>query len=387
MGNTELPSKDSADLYLVEATDEETLAQSHANSDEWKGALNLEQYLRREEHIANQELTKNGGMTTWMLVHQPDPSGPRRVLCGCETIKKQALAAKDGKLEDVSCHAVCSVFCPAEFRGKGYAGRMMTELGKRLNKWQVDDKKPALFSVLYSDIGKKFYAARDWHVFPSSEISLPASPSAEQLPAGVKLLKKEDLTEFCALDEKVLRKRLSKSTGGYTVALIPDNRTLAWHHSREEFVAQELYGKDPSIKGAVIGEPGQRIWMYWTRVWGNPTEKSPNTLHILRLAFEDDTWSDYAAATLDGAVGLKGSPPVHGIAALFAVAQAEASAWDMKEILLWNPSSAALAAAQQIHPQASVVHREEESITSLRWYGSGSWEDVRWEANEKYAWC
>lgn len=387
MGSTELPSKDSADLYLVEATPEEIIAQQHVNSDEWRGALNLEQYLRREEHLSHTELTKNGGMTSWMLVHQPDPNGPRRVLCGCETIKKKALAAKDGKVEDVSSHGVCSVFCPPAFRGKGYAGRMIAELGKRLEAWQVEDKKPALFSVLYSDIGKKFYAARDWHVFPSSEVSLPAKSSTETLPAGVRLLKSEDLPELCALDEKVLRNRLARSIGGYTVAVVPDARTLSWHHSREDFVGQELYGKKPSVKGAVIGEQGKRIWIYWTRVWANPTENTPSTLHILRLAFEDETWSEYDAASPETLASVKDSENVRQIAALFAVAQSEASSWEMKQVLLWNPSSTTLAAAQSIDSDATVVHREEESITSLRWFGSGSWKDVKWEANEKYAWC
>lgn len=388
MGSTELPSQDSTDLHLVEATDEEIVAQQHVNSDEWKGALNLEQYLRREEHLSRQQLTKDGGLTSWMLVYQPvAASGPRQVVCGCETIKKRALVASNGTVEDVSSHGVCSVFCPPDFRGRGYAGRMITELGKRLGSWQTEDGKPALFSVLYSDIGKKFYAARDWHVFPSSEVSLPAKSSSEPLVAGVRLLRSEDLADFCALDEKILRKRLSTSTEGYTVALVPDTRTLAWHHAREDFVANELYDKYPDAKGAVVGESGRRIWMYWTRVWANPAEKSPNTLHILRLAFEDETWSEYAAASPDGLANVKDSAAVREIAALFAVAQAEASSWEMKEVLLWNPSSAALAAAQQIDPKATVVHREEDSITSLRWYGNGSWKDVTWEANEKYAWC
>lgn len=387
MSNTELPSKDSADLYLVEATHEEITAQQHVNSDEWKGALNLEQYLRREDHLSQQDLTKDGGLTSWMLVYQPDANGPRQVVCGCETIKKRALLGKDGQVEDVSCHGVCSVFCPPAFRGRGYAGRMITDLGKRLDGWQAEDGKPTPFSVLYSDIGKKFYAARDWHVFPSSEVSLPATSSAESPPAGIRLLQSEDLAEFCALDEKVLRHRLSKSGKECTVAIVADNKTLAWHHAREDFVAQELYGKKPSAKGAVIGEPGQRIWLYWTRVWANPTEKAPNTLHILRLAFEDETWSDYAAASPEGVANVKDSAVVQAIKALFAVAQSEAASWQMKEVLLWNPSSAALAAAQQIDPKAAVVHREEDSITSLRWYGSGSSKDVKWEANEKYAWC
>lgn len=386
---TELPSKDSADLHLVEAVHEEILAQQHANADEWKGPLSLDQYLRREEHLSKTELTKDGGMTSWVLVHKPELNGARQVVCGCETINKRALVARDGKVEDVSCHGVCSVFCPPAFRGRGYAGRMITDLGKILEKKRVGDNKPALFSVLYSDIGKKFYAARDWEVFPSSHISLSltAESSAGPPPAGIRLLKSEDLPELCALDEKILRSRLARCKGGTTVAVIPDVRHLSWHHAREDFVAQELYNKKPSIKGAITGSQGQRVWMYWTRVWANPAEKSANTLHILRLAFEDEAWSGCDAATPATVASVKDSEIVRHIAALLAVAQAEASSWQMNEVLLWNPASATLAAAQSIDSSTAVVHREEESIASLRWFGSGSWKDVKWEANEKYAWC
>lgn len=387
MSSIHLPSKDSPDIHLVEATHEEIDALQHANSDEWKGALNLEQYLRREEHLSQQELTKDGGLITWVLVHQQDANGPRQVLCSCETIRKKALAAKDGKVEDVWCHGVCSVFCPPEFRGKGYAGRMIAELGRTLERLQVKDNKTALFSVLYSDIGKKFYAARDWQVFPSSGIPLPANPSLGSLPTAVRLLKSGDLAELCELDETILRNRLANSQGGYTVAVIPDILHLSWHHAREDFVAQELYNKRPDIKGAIIGEQGRRVWIYWTRVWASPTESSPSTLHILRLAFEDETWSDYDAASSDTVAIVKNSEIVRQIATLLAVAQFVASEWQMEEVLLWNPSSATLAAALSIDPKAAIAHREEESITSLRWFGEGSWKDVKWEANEKYAWC
>lgn len=387
MESYDLPNKNSGDLYLVEATHDEIVAQQHANSDEWKGPLNLEQYLRREEFLSTHELTKDGGLTSWMLVYQPNAEGPRQVLCGCETIKKRALVANDSKVQDHWCDGVCSVFCPPKFRGRGYAGRMITELGKRLDGWQAENGKHPLFSVLFSDIGKQFYAARGWQVFPSSEVSLPVgTASARQIPQNVRYLLNEDLDELCALDEKILRKRLSRSEEGWTVALVPDKRTLSWHHARENFVAKELYGIEPTAKGAIVGEAGQRIWVWWTRVWPNPQEKTSKTLHVLRLAFEDETWSEYAAATPEDVARV--NPDVASkIEALFAAAEKEASSWQMKKVSLWNPSSAALAAARRLDSSTTVVHREEESITSLRWFGPGSSKDVKWEANEKYGWC
>lgn len=149
-----LPKADSPDLHLVLATPAEILQQLHHNSEEWRGALTLDAYLRREEVLGSQELTKNGGLTSWMLV-QGEGEG-RRVLCGCESIRKKALVAGPGArdgVEEVACHGVASVFCPHEYRGRGYAGRMMQELGPRLKEWDARGKR-VLMSVLFSDIGK-----------------------------------------------------------------------------------------------------------------------------------------------------------------------------------------------------------------------------------------
>ena len=150
-----LPRGDSPDLHLVLATPEEILAQQNANSDEWRGVLDLPAYLRREEILAEQDLTKDGGLTSWALVYQPSGSSEqdRQVVCACETIRKRALVAFNNTVEFVTAHGVCSVFCPPQFRGKGYAGRMMVELGERLKTWQSKGQKN-LFSVLWSDIGK-----------------------------------------------------------------------------------------------------------------------------------------------------------------------------------------------------------------------------------------
>jgi hypothetical protein len=191
------------------------------------------------------------------------------------------------------------------------------------------------------------------------------------------------------MDEQILRRRMAASkTGRTSVALVPDHNTLLWHHARQTFVANELYKKTPTVQGAMVGEiPGSRVWAYWTRVWADPEEDSPSTLHILRLVVEDDSISDDTAASTEGVAKLEDAKLARDLEAIFTVAQSEAAKWEMGEVLLWNPSSAALAAAQRIDSSAAVVEREKESISSLRWYGSGSWEDVQWVANEKYGWC
>ncbi|KAI7555009.1 hypothetical protein KC331_g142 [Hortaea werneckii] len=394
MDSSNLPKSDSPELHLVVATADENLAQQHANSTEWRGALSLEAYLRREEYLVKQQLTKDGGLTAWMLAYQPPDGSKRQIVCGCESIRKKALLARNAKVEDVVAHGVASVFCPPKFRGKGYAGRMMSEVGKKLKDWQAEEEKGgSAFSVLYSDIGKEFYAARGWQPFPSSHITFPATESRSGSLPQVRKLESGDLQRLCEDDEKLLRHRLSKMAGERAaVALVPDVATLHWHHAREDFVSTETHGGRPGFmdggRGALVEvKPGVRAWCVWTRVWTNPQENAPNTLHILRLAVEDESYSDFSPASEDGAQRFAGSDVARAIAALLSEAQIQAKASGMHEVQIWNPTSATLAAARLIDSGAAVEEREKESITSLQWYGQGSWKDVDWVCNEKYGWC
>ena len=384
-----LPNKNSPEIYLDIATPEENNAQQEVNSSEWRGALSLEQYLRRETHLANQDLTKDGGLTGWVLVHQSNGSSKRQVLCGCETIRKKALVGDNGKVEDAIAIGVGSVFCPPQHRGKGYAGRMMNDLGKKLKGWEVEDGKRPLFSVLFSDIGKEFYAKSGWQPFPSAHVSLQPTESPMRGLASVRMLKSDDLPELCKLDESLIRRRLSKMCDKQrpSVAFVPDSAAVSWHHAREEFVGTELFNKQPVVKGAVAGDVGSRVWCIWNRVWTNPQEDAPNTLHILRLVVEDKNFADFAPASPEAAAKMKTSPTAKAIASVFAAAQTEAAQWAMREVQIWNPTSTTLAAAQILDAKAAVEHREKESIAALQWYGEGSWENVDWVCNEKYGWC
>ena len=70
-----------------------------------------------------------------------------------------------------------------------------------------------------------------------------------------KLLYAGDLAELCKVDLKLVREKLANAaTSGKTIAsIIPDVETFSWHHAREEFVSNELYGKSPEVKGAIVG--------------------------------------------------------------------------------------------------------------------------------------
>ncbi|KAF1840802.1 uncharacterized protein K460DRAFT_295557 [Cucurbitaria berberidis CBS 394.84] len=388
---------DSPAIILVHPTEEEKLIQFNLNGAEWRGALSLEAYLRRETVLSQQTLTKDGGITYWILIDTSLPhqlGRPKLPLASCETYRKKALVWQDGKLQEVICHGIGSVFCASHLRRRGYAQRLMTELGKALRTYQTDEKTQSLFSVLYSDIGKKFYKDFGWEPFDSSHVALNAGTSADasSLPAA-RPLYAEDLEELCEIDVASVRRNLeSRPKGSKTaVALLPDIETIRWHHARENFVGMELHRKAPNIKGAIVGtEKGKRVWCYWTRMWynQNPAEAKGNTMHILRLVIEDGVWGDTAASNVNG----NSVDHSHdaAIAALLVVAQREAEEWKMEHVEMWAPTPAALAAAQRLDPSAKVVARDTESIASLQWFPEHDGpvaDKIDWIGNEKYGWC
>ena len=379
-----LPSS-SSDLVLVPASPLEYAQCSRLNADEWKGPLTLEQYMDREKHLLSQNLAKNGGATGWILTAPqlpPNSDGSRPILASCETMLASAYAARNGKLDKITAHGIGSVFTRAEHRGKGYAGRMMTELGKNLTTWQQPNGDKSLFSVLYSDIGVKFYSRFGWKAFPSTHIHLapmdiPTYEASSQNLPDVKELRTEDLSELPAaqiVEQELLAQSKHRPNTPF-VAFKPDLDHFQWHHAREDFVSTQLELPYPKVKGAVHRPTG--VAMIWTRVFS--ANQKDWQLHILHTVVPREVRN-----------------PVEGLKALSALllrAQREAGTWNLHGgVEVWDPSELMVAAAQSLrtdaHDKVEVIHRDQEHVCSLRWTGDGNRvEDVVWDYNQKYAWC
>ncbi|KAL3495827.1 hypothetical protein BJX62DRAFT_160855 [Aspergillus germanicus] len=380
---TDLPHGDSPELVLAQATPKERIESIKLNSTEWKGPLDLDSYLAREETLLQQRLTK-GGLSCWILVDGRQPENARTILSSCETYKKKAIVARNGKLEDASAHGVGSVYCRPEFRGKGYAKRMLEELSKKIDTWQADSeaKEKPLFSVLFSDIGKRFYAQFGWKPHPSSHFELPPmskaeySSSAATLPA-IRTLSPADVERFICNTEVIQKERetlrvSSQNSSGPKIAIAPDFDHFLWHWAREEFYAQKLHSNKgiPAIKGA--GSDDSRVYCTWNRTFGATPQE--NTLYILRWVYNEPSSPAETEAT------------VRAMAAILRRAQLEAHEWNMAHVTFWNPTPLLQKAVALLDPNAEVVHREKDSIAALRWSGNPE-EQVEWFCNEKYAWC
>ncbi|KAK1715416.1 lysine acetyltransferase [Colletotrichum lupini] len=382
------------DLVLTQPTPAERLKTYTSTYANWGAALELQEYIRRESYMTTVPVSRNGGITQWILTDPTLPPDARPILSSCESIRKTVLVAKpDGTVVDAITHAVGSVFTDPAYRGNGYASVMMNLVGAQLARWQGAEMKSGerwgdirdgevACSVLYSDIGKKFYAKHGWHPYESTHLEFPpqASPPLSEAGEGAvgavqveaSPLGYHELAELCSVDEGLIRAKLAKKSTKTRVSLIPDLDAMLWHLMREDYMTKHIFGQTPTVRGGVVGEHGSRVWAVWTRgYYGGLKKPEGNTMHILRLAIEDEEGS--------------GDEYVQGaIEALLRLARAQASEWKVNGVEMWNPEPRVRGLIEKAGIPHEFIERENDSIASLMWYGQG---EVEWVLNEKFGWC
>ncbi|KAK4126529.1 hypothetical protein N657DRAFT_569372 [Parathielavia appendiculata] len=378
-----LPDASSPQLILTHPTPAERTHTWKMTYPMWGGALTEHDYLAREAYLTTVPLARDGGITHWILTVADAAPDRRPILSSCESLRKRAVVCRgggdgDGKVKEGVAHGIASVFTEPRFRGRGYASRMMREVGERLRGWQAggggNGDGRSLFSVLYSDIGKTFYARHGWAAFESSHVAFkPVEGLAEGQVARV--IGYHELAELCAVDERLLRANLARRGPGKThVALVPELDTLLWHLMREDYMTKSIFGRTPIVRGAVAGEPGKRVWAVWMRgYYGGLKKKEGNTLHILRVVVEDPEQPDEKL--------------VDGFRSIVQVAQHEAAEWKTQDVQMWNPTPKIKGLVEKCGIEFEFVTRDKDSIASLRWYGEEPTAELDWVANEKYAWC
>ncbi|KAK4442164.1 lysine acetyltransferase [Podospora aff. communis PSN243] len=387
-----LPDRSCPSLILTQPTDAERRKTWSLTHPLWGPALRHEDYVNREAYLTTVPLAKDGGLSQWILTDPSLPPNERPILSACETLRKRAIRARpDGSVDDGIAHGIGAVFTDPQYRGRGYANRMMRDLGPRLRSWQGESKRrnsnpdEVFFSVLYSDIGKSFYAKTGWAPFESTHFSFDPVPGAASgisphdgyAASKARPIGYHEMAELCSVDERLLRERIArraKEEGRTAVALLPDLDQLLWHLMREDYMTKHIFGRTPTVRGAVYGEKGGRVWAVWTRAYYGGLEKPEgNTLHLLRVVVEDEEGMDEERVR-------------EGFREVLRIAQSEAEEWRLQEVQMWNPTGLLRRAVEGCGVEARFVERERESIASLMWYGNGE-KGVEWFANEKFGWC
>jgi hypothetical protein len=392
-GNEELPDSNSPNLYLTSPTAEEKIQIWTSTADEWKDSLTLPLYLEESEYLTTVPLAKDGQMTKWILSDKTRQPNDRPILCSCETFRKHSWRSDaTGDVQDVIIHGVASVFSALPYRRRGYAGRLMTELANSLRVYQAES--PVIGSVLYSDIGKKYYASFGWH--PNiTNFQFEFTPAHVQWPQLAKEVREDQMAALCKRDETLLKKAMSTSTTDSRprVSIIPDLNHMLWHIAKEDFATKFLFGKVPSAKGAIAGNPGNQIWAIWThRYYDHPDGENPsNVLYFLRLVAENDQTCNHFLTDEEQESQIY-REQLESLSAILQAAQYQASEWKLEKIKVWEPSPLLQDLIARCGVEHERVDREKSSIASGLWYNDlGQPSDIEsapnWINNEHYAWC
>ena len=389
----DLPDSDSPNLHLSHPTPSECVKIWTNTSASWRDSLTPPVYLQESLFLTTVPLAKDGGMTIWILVDKNLPHDDRPILCSCESFLKRSLMSDvDGKVEEVVVHGIASVFCPPEYRRRGYAARHMTEVAKALCMWQSDQAKIA-GSVLYSDIGKTYYAKFGWQPNHTNwHVEFP--PTKNPKSHLTRELVEDDLAEFCKRDEAIIRANMARLGDGANkhITILPDLDHMRWHIGKENFATERLFGKIPRAKGAIAGLPGSQVWAIWIhRYYGHPNAESPNNvLYILRLVVEGDDSANKPPSTEEDPMQTTiREKQASSLIAVLQDAQAEATEWRLDHVKLWEPSPWVQHVITESKISHRVVEREEDSIASGMWYNEkgGIGTPPVWINNEHYAWC
>ncbi|PQE20007.1 lysine acetyltransferase protein [Rutstroemia sp. NJR-2017a BVV2] len=407
-----LPDSNSTTLILSHPTPEECTTIWTSTSSSWKDALPTSTYLRESLHLTTVPLAKNDGLTLWILVDrsQSPNANQRTIICSCETFRKRSLVSDaSGRVRDVFVHGVASVFCAEKYRGRGYAGRMMRELKATLRNWQEDicGIRKCVGSVLYSDIGKEYYARFGWRPTPTNShlVFKPVESVDRWWQEPETCISKEDLPALCWKDEVMIRKAMSVPVEGdgaqERFSIVPDVNHMLWHMSREEFTCNILFGKIPEVKGAIAGPEGRRVWVIWThRYYSDPADgKGDNTLYILRIVFERDDEESIEPTNALEHCGIYWPDSLQRqnirrhqlmyLETVLSAAQNEAAEWKLDQVKLWHPTPEVTRIVNMLEIGHAVEEREEDSIASVLWFdrNGGEGPPPLWINNEHYAWC
>ncbi|RFN45012.1 lysine acetyltransferase protein [Fusarium flagelliforme] len=388
MSSSDLPDANDPNLGLAHPTAEELVKIWTRTSSSWKDSLPVHVFLEESEYLTTVPLAKDGGMTYWILVDKRLSPNERPILCSCESILKRAITSDpDGNVEDAIVHGIASVFCFEEHRGRGYAARHMTEMSKALRNWK-SEQGVIIGSILYSDIGKKYYSTLGWLPHPNeAQLVFPSVNGAK--PTSVQDILEDDIASLCERDEAMIRAAMGNpSSETKRVTVVPNVEHMLFHIRKEDFATKHLFGHIPKVKGCIAGPPGSQVWAIWYhRYYGHPDPAdASNVLYIMRLVVEgDDTRSQ---STSNSAGREIAGDQLKALESVIKAAQVDAAEWRLQHVKLWDPTPLVRKAIIQIGLQHETSERDEHIASGL-WYDADDCVGAtpEWIANEYYSFC
>ncbi|KIJ55603.1 hypothetical protein M422DRAFT_199885 [Sphaerobolus stellatus SS14] len=371
---------------LVEATREQLVVSRKRQAVTWARGMTEAEFMSREEYLEKMEHSSNGRFICWALVPR-DNTFTLNFPCSCETFRRKTLVIRpSGALEEVVGYGIASVYCDPEQRGKGFASHMMRLLHHVLapaeslppfpSSWGAPPERhpgvgDALLSVLYSDVGHRFYElcgpAPDipgWIVHkPISTVwHLDYMTGVSQQPGDkIEWLNKEACEALWEEDAEYIKEQLSQPSNDDLIrfTFLP-NDGIAGYLLERVLAEAPLTPQQPleywGVK--VTHKDGSQAYATWTL--DLELAKPPN-LVITRLKSTPDMFPSLMKALLT-----------------------EATRLSSKAIEVWNLEQALIDIAANMGGKTT---SRTEHLPAVAWYVRENLEKLEWIFNEKFPWC
>ncbi|BEI82893.1 hypothetical protein CcaverHIS002_0307610 [Cutaneotrichosporon cavernicola] len=331
---------------------------------------------------------------TWALVPRSDP-GTGNILCGCETYLRPGVYLPPGSSEPIDCtsYGIACVYTNAAHRGNGYARHMMRLLhyilapADTLPPFPLTWGKPpvipsgmqdAVFSVLYSGVGKEFYAkctkgenepgwmpeeliVRQWNV---------QQPATEPDLEGWTWLHRDELPAWeQEASHRIRRDLINKGDKNKTrLAILPDPGCFGVHAVRYEVIPG---ARPEAAYGLVLPEvDGERPFFTYSVKPG--ARRKPEELRDSETEPQDSPEA-YNAHDRARLVVMYSTPGVPWYAVVAAATREGVNRIEAWQGYGWDEEA------------GGAVMLPEENQPCLAVYGVTD-NDVEWEFDEKYAW-
>lgn len=373
---------------LVRLTREELLVQTKVDDYALWGAPKLsEAQYQRKEALQRATAHSQRGSVYWALVEKKPGdvtdslsdaglvAGRDAICAHCESHRFDCVfRSPSGALVRGDSHHIGSVFTLPAFRKQGLASFFLREIAARMA--QLPD---AVASVLYSDIGPTFYDRLGWRVYPSTSAELDtstprntAAATAAEGSAGKKLFLDQELETLLAQDNRRRVEEImsSKYAGQEVFAPLPTRDSVEWLFCIGEYYAS-LRGFDPlpAQCGLWLADDAFVVWCH---------NHKGEALNVVRARFPN-------------------GGDQHGVVlALLRAALAEAQAFQLKHVAIWDPPAQLF--APEVVAALDIAKRErEDSLSSAMVFAqhrevaddsssSSAAALPLWVGNEKFAW-
>ncbi|KAF8523624.1 hypothetical protein JB92DRAFT_2806886 [Gautieria morchelliformis] len=348
-----------------------------------------EQFLSREAQLEAFEHASDGKLIHWVLVPRNDLQ-TLEFKCSCETYRRRALVAKPSTSPTEAIgYGIASVFCPPEYRRKGYASHMMRLLHHVLSpldslppfpqEWGAPPPRypgiggDARFSVLYSDIGDFYRLCGPtpnlfgWHIHGPVSTTWKLKPGeanqTDAMDEGYDLLSEQQCNALWETDATYITNYVSQLPASHHTrfTFLPDNGVAAFQLHRVVAEAP-LNPKHP------------------LEHWG-----------VKAISQEDDLSSTYATWTLDMRLSI---PPVLVVTRLRASPKSFPS---LLKVLVWVAGQLSADAVEIWNLDTKLVDvaaslggntvDRSEHLPAVAWYGPEHPSEIEWVFNEKFPWC